>query len=195
METRPTLLLLLLTPPPGEGAYASVDLCQYSYPGGAAAAAAAGAPGPPSASFTCKVAVKRVKPDAIHDEKEIKLYYNEAALLSGLRHPNIVNLLGMGCERDRSDQEMCQTMYLVEECMTGVWGGRRCVCRYLGCAIWQCYHLSLLLCYCDLFHCSIDLTIIPFYYPFPLNNNKIKLTLLSSSGPYSSSSSSKGAQE
>lgn len=69
------------------------------------------------------VAVKQLKPALLEDPVELKLFLHEMRLLRKLRHPSIVELIGVGSEArletDGSRDGHSMDMYLVQELCTG----------------------------------------------------------------------------
>lgn len=90
----------------GEGASAVVDLCVYSSPNGP----------------LYPVAVKKLKPEVFKNQTDRQCFLNESKLLRKMRHPSIVDFLGVGYTdistpdfEEKSDA--WERVYLVQEFM------------------------------------------------------------------------------
>lgn len=87
---------------------------------------------PTSAPPRRPVAVKRLKPHVLEVEDDVLSFIQEARLLVSLKHPSIIEFIGVGCTDDSTTEAQWRTMYLVQEvrgapCVCGVWcaGGAR----------------------------------------------------------------------
>mmetsp|Transcript_28888 Transcript_28888/g.81348 ORF Transcript_28888/g.81348 Transcript_28888/m.81348 type:complete len:391 (+) Transcript_28888:184-1356(+) len=80
----------------GKGAYASVDLCRLA----------------PSGR---KVAVKRLHPELVDNSHDLRDFISECAILRKLRHPHLVEFLGVGSSEMGTPEKELKSLYLVQE--------------------------------------------------------------------------------
>lgn len=93
----------------GEGGYAVVDLCIYSS----------------SKGQLRPVAVKQLRPDVLKNENDRQSFLKEAKLLKEMKHPCIVDFLGVGytdvasleSETKSCSKDVQESVYLVQEFM------------------------------------------------------------------------------
>eukprot|EP00210_Caulerpa_lentillifera_P006598 g6303.t1 len=65
------------------------------------------------------VAVKKLKPGVIEDDKDLKELIEESNVLRKLQHRGIVQFKGIGCFDDSSIESMQESIFLAEEFMSG----------------------------------------------------------------------------
>ena len=99
--------------PPLPHAPAEVEVAKLVTPPEAGAPVAAGA---------C-VAVKRLKPNVLECEDDVFSFVAEARLLLALRHPSIIQYIGIGCADASIPEAQWRTMYLVQEVGGGLRAG------------------------------------------------------------------------
>lgn len=61
------------------------------------------------------VAVKTLKPELLEHPEEVKLFLKETELMRKIKHPTIVELVGIGSKCDSSDSESILDLYIVQE--------------------------------------------------------------------------------
>ncbi|KAL6748455.1 kinase-like domain-containing protein [Haematococcus lacustris] len=88
----------------GEGAFATVELCEYT-----------ATPG----DCSRMVAVKKLKPAALASPEDLKSFQTEVALMRKLKHKGIVEYVGIGCADSSSEAAKKASMYMVQEFMGG----------------------------------------------------------------------------
>lgn len=87
----------------GEGAFATVEKCEYIPP-----------TGPPRI-----VAVKKLKANIMQNEVDVTSFINEVTLLRKLQHPYIMKYIGIGSVDATDAKKKRETMFLVTEIMEG----------------------------------------------------------------------------
>ena len=98
-----------------------------------------GAAAPAAAPRT--VAVKRLKPHVLESEDDVVAFIQEARLLTRLRHPSIIEFIGLGTSDASCPEAAWRTMFLVQEvrwsaCAWGSFsGGLHCTLRRAGPAV------------------------------------------------------------
>lgn len=65
------------------------------------------------------VAVKTLKPELLENPKDVKLFLKETELMRKIRHPAIVDLIGVGGKIDPSGSENFLDLYIVQEYCSG----------------------------------------------------------------------------
>ncbi|GFH29522.1 protein kinase domain-containing protein [Haematococcus lacustris] len=88
----------------GEGAFATVELCEYT-----------ATPG----QCSRMVAVKKLKPAALASPEDLKSFQTEVALMRKLKHKGIVEYVGIGCADSSTEAAKKASMYMVQEFMGG----------------------------------------------------------------------------
>ena len=61
------------------------------------------------------VAVKRLKVTVVEAEDDVCAFIHEARLLIKLRHPSVIQYIGLGCGDTTTREAQWRTMYLVQE--------------------------------------------------------------------------------
>eukprot|EP00798_Chlamydomonas_sp_ICE-L_P028489 gene28489-31645_t len=98
----------------GEGAFATVEKCEYTTPTGDVKI----------------VAVKKLKPEIAQHPHEVQSFQNEVNLMRKLQHKNIIQYVGIGSVDTTSEKMKKDTMFLVSELMED----RYCIPGGIGCS-------------------------------------------------------------
>lgn len=107
--SEPPLLTFRATPP-SPHSIAVVDMAQLQPAEGGDERSSAG-----GSSVPRTVAVKRLKAQVLENEEDVVAFIQEARLLIQLKHPAIIEFIGLGAADESSREAEWRTMFLVQE--------------------------------------------------------------------------------